>query len=577
LFTNDGNLPAQVTNPVPISGASSINTSVNLSWSAAAGATGYDVYFGTTSALTVAHRVAVNSGIGYTASSLVNGTQYYWRVDSIGPFGTTTGPVWSFTAGVPVAASSPIPSNGATSVSTATSLGWAASNGATSYDVYLGTSSALDSGDLKGSVDSPGYTPSGLASDTTYYWRIDARNGHGVTGGTLWSFTTSGLPPPAVTNLSPSNGATDIGASVGLNWTSSSGATAYDVYVGTTASLGTGQLAGSVTTPGYSLSMLAGGTTYYWRIDARNGVGTTPGAVWSFTTGSPPPPVSNLQPANNAGNVDSSVTLTWAASPGATGYDVYLGASSTLTAAQKISTVSALSQNVMSLVSGTQYYWRVDAIGAYGTTPGTVWSFTAGPPAMATGPIPASGATSVDVASTLTWSPANGATSYDVYFGASGSLTLQNQVTTTAFSPGGLVVGTIYSWRVDARNGHGVTSGTVWTFTTADTTSTSGGGSSGNSGGGGGGGCFIATAAFGTPMAAEVRYLRAFRDRYLLTNAPGRWFVDNYYRYSPPLADVVRSHPALGAVVRWVLMPFVAMSRFLVGEEAVPARTAELS
>ncbi|MFP3899129.1 MAG: CFI-box-CTERM domain-containing protein [Dehalococcoidia bacterium] len=76
--------------------------------------------------------------------------------------------------------------------------------------------------------------------------------------------------------------------------------------------------------------------------------------------------------------------------------------------------------------------------------------------------------------------------------------------------------------------------------------------------------CFIATAAYGTPMADEVRSLRQFRDRYLLKTATGRAAVDTYYRISPPAAEFIRVHPGLKPAVRLGLMPVVAISAIAV-------------
>lgn len=77
------------------------------------------------------------------------------------------------------------------------------------------------------------------------------------------------------------------------------------------------------------------------------------------------------------------------------------------------------------------------------------------------------------------------------------------------------------------------------------------------SGGGGGGGCFIATAAFGSPIEKHVQILKDFRDIYLLKSKPGIIFVKAYYKYSPAVADVIARHGILRTVVRIGLMPII--------------------
>jgi hypothetical protein len=75
------------------------------------------------------------------------------------------------------------------------------------------------------------------------------------------------------------------------------------------------------------------------------------------------------------------------------------------------------------------------------------------------------------------------------------------------------------------------------------------------------GGCFIATAAYGSPLDSHVDTLRSFRDQYLETNPIGSAFVSLYYKISPPMADFIEKHPTLKPIVRAALLPAVALSK----------------
>jgi hypothetical protein len=76
--------------------------------------------------------------------------------------------------------------------------------------------------------------------------------------------------------------------------------------------------------------------------------------------------------------------------------------------------------------------------------------------------------------------------------------------------------------------------------------------------------CFIATAAFGSPMAGQVEILRQFRDRYLLTNDFGRKFVAWYYRNGPVAANFIKDKPLVKAAVRIALYPLIGFSFLLI-------------
>jgi hypothetical protein len=76
-------------------------------------------------------------------------------------------------------------------------------------------------------------------------------------------------------------------------------------------------------------------------------------------------------------------------------------------------------------------------------------------------------------------------------------------------------------------------------------------------------GCFIATAAWGSAMAAQVGALRRARDRLRPGNVMAATVVDLYYRSGPAAAAVVRRSDAARAAVRRLLSPVAAAAEVI--------------
>ena len=278
---------------------------------------------------------------------------------------------------------SPSPSDGETGQLITVDLSWSNGGGATSYDVYFGTDASPDNGDSQGSQLSTSYNPGSLDYATKYYWRLDAINSTDTTTGDVWSFTTEVEPvplPSKPTNLSPSNGATNISIDADLSWSNGGDATSYVVYFGTDSSLDSGASQGSQSSTSYTPGSLDYGIEYFWQIDAVNSTGTTTGDIWSFTTEAEPVPLPskpiNLSPGNDATNISIDANLSWSNGGDATSYVVYFGTDSSPESGDLQGSQTNTSYNPGSLDYGIEYFWQIDAVNLTGTTTGDIWQFT---------------------------------------------------------------------------------------------------------------------------------------------------------------------------------------------------------
>ena len=341
------------------------------------------------------------------------------------------------------------------------------------------------------------YLDATILPATTYYYKVLANNMVGDTADytpavfehfsvdSAFSNTVAtdqaSPPMPPVLSL-PADTAIVGTLTPTLEWNASTGADSYGVQVSTRNDFVTTVLSQTGITDlflGIPVSTLNWNTTYYWRVNATNGTGTSAwSTVWSFT----PAQVTPIAPVlASPADLSTLNTLTpwlhWNEATGAASYGVQVSADSGFgTTLINQAGIDRLCFNIPvgTLAFNNTYFWRVNAANANGTSGwSTPWSFTLQLPPPPTPVLLSPADTSIlnTMAFSLDWSPAIGADSYGVQVSIDPNFgsTVINQTGITAVSfniPGAtLSWNSTYYWRVNATNLGGTSAWSApWSF-----------------------------------------------------------------------------------------------------------------
>lgn len=327
---------------------------------------------------------------------------------------------------------------------------------------------------------------SGLTNSVSINNSFLVRTRSGSSGTPTTLTVTGGCTVPGTTTLSsPAAGATGVSTSPTLSWSAVSGATSYDLYLSTSS---TPAFLKNVTTTSTTAGPLAASTVHYWYVVAKNSCGSgAASATRSFTTAA----ASGATPLTNGQTVSSlsGATGTWAhykitvpagqtslaiTMSGGTGdADLYVkrGAQPTSSVWDYRPYLGGNNESVnVTNPAADDWYISIYAYSAYSgvSLTATYAGSSCTLPGTTTLSSPASGATGVATSPTLSWNAVSGATSYDVYLSTASSPAFLRNVTTTSTAVGPLTAGTVYYWKVVAKNSCGSgTASTIRSFTTA--------------------------------------------------------------------------------------------------------------
>ena len=299
---------------------------------------------------------------------------YYWRVSAGNNLGQSS--TWSSAFSFRTPQATPeliVPADKTTLLTTRPAFDWDDVPGATSYAFQLSTSPTFTSSVVNTSLTSSLYTcTSDLPRDTNLYWHVQAKGANPSAWSTTYTFRSANPPGIPAPIYPPKNSIVLINPPI-LQWSAIYGADHYQLQVATSSSFSDtslvyfGAAASSINPPSTSLPYpLTPNRTFFWRVRSLNASGQY--SLWSsalyFHLSLPAPAL--IEPHEAEFSLPQRPTFSWAAVSGATGYIIQLDTHDNFYSPVINKTISTTTYTVSAdFPLGSQYYWRVKALGAY--------------------------------------------------------------------------------------------------------------------------------------------------------------------------------------------------------------------
>jgi fibronectin type 3 domain-containing protein len=293
------------------------------------------------------------------------------------------------------------------------SLVWDKAGTAATYRIYR-AESGTDSYSVITTVNGVSYTDTSVSIGTTYDYRISSikNNIEGEKSSVFVSIKAEIGTVSAPVDLRVSG---QTANSVSLSWTAVSDATGYKIYKG--ASVGeVSEYVATAFSASYTVNGLTAATVYYFTVSTLEGtMESTLSTPVSATTSASLTPPSGL---NVSGQTANSISLSWTAVSGVTGYRIYRLSGSSYS---QIGTTSLTTYTDTGLTASTAYSYRVvsyngqnesDPASVSGTTSDNGSGTISPPPAKSTGLVVSSASSS---GINLSWTGVANADSYDIY------------------------------------------------------------------------------------------------------------------------------------------------------------------